>query len=59
MSARLDKNCGINIYLYPYFASTLEDLSDDILLASLGQELRKLHFRVTHGDMKRYMRRYD
>ena len=37
-----------DLNVHPDLASTLEDLSVDTLFASIGQELRKLHFRVTH-----------
>ena len=42
-------------YFDPDLASTLLDLSVDTLFASIGQELRKLHFRVTHSNMIGYM----
>ena len=40
---------------YPDLASTLQDLSVDTLFASIGQELRKLHFRVTHSEIIWYV----
>ena len=36
-------------------ACTLQDFSVDTLFASIGQELRMLHFRVTHSDIIGYM----
>jgi hypothetical protein len=43
-----------DIHFNPDLASTLQDLSEDTLFASIGQELRKLHFRVTRSDMIGY-----
>ena len=48
---RLDQD----LHLHPDLASTLQDLSVDTLFASIGQELRKLHFRVTRSEMIGYM----
>ena len=35
-------------HFFADLASTFQDLSDGALLASIGQELRKLAFRATH-----------
>ena len=43
------------LHFHPQLAYTLQDLSVDILFASIGQELRKLHFRVTCCEMIGYM----
>ena len=44
-----------DLHFYPDLASTLQDLSVDTLFASIGQELRKLHFRVTCSEIIGYM----
>ena len=44
-----------DLNFHPDYASTLRDLPVDTLLALIGQELRKLHFRVTRSDMMGYM----
>ena len=36
-------------------APALQDISVDIVFASIEQELRKLHFRVTRRDMIGFM----
>ena len=44
-----------DLHFHPDLASTLQDLSVDTLFASIGQELRKLHFRVTRSEIIRNM----
>ena len=44
-----------DLNFYPDLASMLQDLSVDTLFTSIGQELRKLHFRVTHSEIIWYM----
>ena len=44
-----------DLHFHPDMASTLQDLSDDILFALIKQELRKLHFCVTRSEMIGYM----
>ena len=44
-----------DLHFHPDLASTLQDLSVDTLFASIGQELRKLHFRVTRSEIIGYM----
>ena len=43
------------LHFHPSLASTLQDLTVDTLFASVGEELRKLHFRVTRNEMIGYM----
>ena len=44
-----------DLHFHPDLASKFQDLSVDTLLASIGQELRKLHFRVTCSEIIGYM----
>ena len=40
---------------HPNLTSMLQYLSVDTLFASIEQELRKLHFRVTHSEIIGYV----
>ena len=53
--ATFEKEICKSLRSRPSFPSRLQDLSVDTLFASIGQELRKLHFRVTCSEMIRYM----
>ena len=44
-----------DLHFHPDLASTLQDLSVDIFYALIGQELRKLHFRVMRSEIIRYI----
>ena len=45
----------MQIFHYTNLASTLQDLSVNTMFASIGQELRKFHFRVTHSEIIGHM----
>ena len=49
------RNLDQDLNVHPDLASTLQDLSVDNFFASIGQDLRKLHFRVTRNEIIRYM----
>ena len=48
------RSLGQDLNVHPDLASALQDLSVDTLFLSIGQELRKLHFRVTHSEIIGY-----
>ena len=49
------RNLYQDLNVHPNVASMLQDLSVDTLFASIGQELRKLHFHVTRSEIIGYV----